>query len=50
MPGAVRAALPPQQFTGYTVSRVFLDLYGGTGKDEAATARCVSASSSRRAG
>ena len=34
MPGAVRAALPPQQFTGYTVSRVFLDLYGGTGKDE----------------
>jgi hypothetical protein len=34
MPGAVRAALPPQQFTGYPVNLLFLDLYGGTGSDE----------------
>lgn len=33
-PGVVRAALPPQQFTGYAVNLLFLDLYGGTGSDE----------------
>lgn len=32
-PGVVRAALPPQQFTGYAVNLLFLDLYGGTGTD-----------------
>jgi hypothetical protein len=34
VPGVVRAALPPQQFTGYAVNVLFLDLYGGTGSDE----------------
>jgi len=34
VPGVVRAALPPQQFTGYAVSLLFLDLYGGTGSAE----------------
>ena len=34
VPGVVRAALPPQQFTGYPVNLLFLDLYGGTGSDE----------------
>jgi hypothetical protein len=33
-PGVVRAALPPQQFTGYAVNLLFLDLYGGTGSDK----------------
>ena len=32
-PGVVRAALPPQQFTGYAVNLLFLDLYGGTGSE-----------------
>ncbi len=34
VPGAARAALPPQQFTGYAVNLLFLDLYGGTGSAE----------------
>ena len=32
-PGSVRLALPPQQFTGYAVNLLFLDLYGGTGTE-----------------
>ncbi|MBN8494429.1 MAG: alginate export family protein [Burkholderiales bacterium] len=34
LPGVVRAELPPQQFTGYAVNLLFLDLYGGSGSDE----------------
>lgn len=33
-PGVTRAELPPQQFTGYAVNLLFLDLYGGSGSDE----------------
>jgi hypothetical protein len=33
-PGIARVALPPQQFTGYAVNLLFLDLYGGTGSQE----------------
>jgi hypothetical protein len=29
-----RVALPPQQFAGFAVNLLFLDLYGGTGSDE----------------
>ena len=34
VPGVVRAALPPQQVTGYAVNLLFLVLYGGTGSDK----------------
>jgi len=32
-PGVVRVAQQPQQYDGYPVSRVFLDLYGGSGSE-----------------
>jgi hypothetical protein len=34
VPGVVRAAVPPQHFTGYAVNLLFLDLYGSTGSDQ----------------
>ena len=33
-PGVRRVALPPQQFDGYAINRVFYDLLGGTGSAE----------------
>ena len=33
-PGVQRVALPPQQFDGYAINRVFYDLRGGTGSAE----------------